>query len=129
MLRHDRVVPRGSAGSWPPPLKSAALSGERHGGLRVNRDYRHPAGDCKSKLSGAFSLRKQKCASTAKPRFGCYGLGEVHLVSTLLTTTALVEWRSSGVITAKFSGQVVAFRRSLTVFAGTPVAGSALTRI
>ena len=58
-----------------------------------------------------------------------YGFGVARLATTLLTITTLSGWRSSGVVIAKFSGQVVAFRSSPTVLAETPVDCSALTPI
>jgi hypothetical protein len=51
------------------------------------------------------------------------------LATALLTITTLSGWLSSGVVIAKFSAQVVAFRSSPTVLAETPVDWSALTRI
>jgi hypothetical protein len=51
------------------------------------------------------------------------------LATTLLTITTLSGWPSSGVVIAKFSAQVVAFRSSPTVLAETPVDWSALTLI
>jgi hypothetical protein len=58
-----------------------------------------------------------------------YDFGVARLATTLLTVTTLSGWRSRGVVTAKFSGQVVAFRSSPTVLAETPVDCSALTPI
>jgi hypothetical protein len=51
------------------------------------------------------------------------------LATTLLTITTPSGWPSSGVVIAKFSAQVVAFRSSPTVLAETPVDWSASTRI
>jgi hypothetical protein len=63
------------------------------------------------------------------PAAASYGFGVARLATTLLTITTLSGWRSSGVVIAKFSAQVVAFRSSPTVLAETPVDRSALTRI
>jgi hypothetical protein len=61
--------------------------------------------------------------------FASYGFGVARLATTLLTVTTLSEWRSRGVVIAKFSGQVVALRSSPTVLAETPVDCSAVTPI
>ena len=61
--------------------------------------------------------------------FASYGFGVARLATTLLTVTTPSEWRSIGVVIAKFSGRVVAFRSSPTVLAETPVDCSAVTPI
>src|SRR5215467_4841862 len=59
-----------------------------------------------------------------------YCFGEVRVATlALLIFTALSGWCSRGVAMTKFSGHVVTFRSSPTVFADTPVPTSASTRI
>jgi hypothetical protein len=89
----------------------------RHASDKLNKLYKHST-DLGS-LTRAFG--RQDSAS--------YGFGVARLATTLLTITILSGWRSSGVVIAKFSAQVVAFRSSQTVLAETPVDWSALTRI
>jgi hypothetical protein len=61
---------------------------------------------------------------------GPYRFGEVRVAEVaLLIFTVLSGWRSCGVVITKFSGHVVTFRSSPTVFADTPVPASASTRI
>src|SRR5262249_51483719 len=59
-----------------------------------------------------------------------YSFGDVRVATlALLIFTALSGWCSWGVVMTKFSGHVVTFRSSPTVFADTPVPTSASTRI
>src|SRR5262245_46279589 len=59
-----------------------------------------------------------------------YGFGETRVATlALLTLTALSGWCSCGVVITKFSGHSGTFRSSPTVFADTPMSGSASTRI
>jgi hypothetical protein len=54
-----------------------------------------------------------------------YDFGEVRVAwLTLLTLTALSEWRSSGVVIARLSGHAVTLRSSPTVFADTWMSAS-----
>src|SRR5262249_5912289 len=59
-----------------------------------------------------------------------YSFGDVRVATlALLIFTALSGWCSWGVVMTKFSGHVITFRSSPTVFADTPVPTSASTRI
>src|SRR5262245_12763923 len=58
-----------------------------------------------------------------------YSFGDVRVATlALLIFTALSGWCSWGVVMTKFSGHVITFRSSPTVFADTPVPTSASTR-
>ena len=107
-------------------------------GVRNNRP-RHPRKRCKpdghSEIADCGHVRRgfraagvnSRQALTTRP----YCLGETRVATlALLTFTALSGWCPCGVVTTQFSGHVVTFRSSPTVFADTPIPGiPALTRI
>jgi hypothetical protein len=68
-------------------------------------------------------------ADTAMPNCAyCFGDTRVATLA-FITLTVLLGFRSCGITTAKFPGQAVTFRSSPTVFADTPMSGSAFTGI